>query len=44
MPDHPQYTMWKARYEAELAAERERAVRRGEREASRAVWQQAWRD
>ena len=42
MPEHPQYLMWKARYEAELAAEQERAARRGQREVSRMEWQEAW--
>ena len=43
MPEHPQYTMWKARHDAELAAERERAAKRAERDALGAEWQQAWR-
>ena len=42
VPDHPQYTMWKARYDAEQAAERERAARKAHREAQQAHWREAW--
>jgi len=41
--EHPQYAMWKARYEAELTAQREREAMRAEREAKREGWHQAWR-
>ena len=44
MPDHPQYAMWKARLEAELAADRQRAVRRARREAEQADWNRAWEE
>ena len=36
--------MWKARYEAELAAERLREDRRAAREFLRGEWHAAWRD
>jgi hypothetical protein len=44
MPDHPQYTMWKVRHEAEQAAEQERAARRAQREILRADWHKAWEE
>lgn len=44
MADHPQYAMWKARYEGELAVECERAERRGARDAQREAWQNAWHE
>jgi hypothetical protein len=40
--DHPQYAMWKARLEAEVAAERERAKRRASRDDERQEWNEAW--
>ncbi len=43
MAEHPQYAMWKARYEAERAADRERAARRAQREASEVGLEEAWR-
>jgi hypothetical protein len=42
MTDHPQYAMWKARFDAEQLIERERAARQAERAAWRDTWQQAW--
>jgi hypothetical protein len=42
VPEHPQYTMWKMRYEAELAVAREHAARRAERDAARAEWDEVW--
>lgn len=42
MPDHPQYAMWKGRYEAELAADRERTARRARREAANVGQEEAW--
>ena len=42
MPDHPRYTMWKARLEAELAAERALTARRTARDADRTGWDAAW--
>ena len=44
MSDHPQYAMWKARYEAERAAEQERAARRVDREARQAQWKTAFEE
>ena len=44
MLEHPQYMMWKARYEAELATEREQAARRARQEATRAEWGEAWQN
>lgn len=43
MTDDPQYTMWKARYEAEQAALQERAAWHARRDAERAGWRDAWR-
>jgi len=43
MPEHPQYTMWKARYEAERAQAAERAAWRAHRETDREGWRDAWR-
>ena len=43
MPDHPLYAMWKARYDADLRAQRERAAMRADREAKRAAWRETWR-
>jgi hypothetical protein len=43
VPDHPQYTMWKARHDAELAAASERAARQAERDGLQLEWHQAWR-
>ena len=42
VPDHPQYTMWKARLEAELAAEGARAARRATWNADRDGRDAAW--
>lgn len=42
LPDHPHYEMWKARREAELAAERDRALRRAARDTERQQWDEAW--
>jgi len=44
MADHPLYAMWRDRYEAELAAERERAARRAAREDQHEEWQRAWHE
>ncbi len=43
MPDHPLYAMWKARYDADLGTQRERAAMRADREAKRAAWRETWR-
>jgi hypothetical protein len=40
MVEHPQYAMWKARLETELAAERERAARRAQRQ----FWRDGWKE
>jgi hypothetical protein len=40
--DHPQYVMWKARLETELAAERARAARRAAKDADGEGRDQAW--
>ena len=42
MPDHPQYAMWKARFDAEQAAAREREARRARRDAEQVDWNRAW--
>lgn len=44
MPDHPQYVMWKVRHEAELAADRERAARRAQREVAHIGLAEAWHE
>jgi hypothetical protein len=44
VPDHPQYAMWNTRYQAEQAAERERATRRTQRDALQADWEKAWEE
>jgi uncharacterized protein YjlB len=43
VPDHPQYAMWKARYDAEQAVARERAAWRAQRDAEQEGWREAWR-
>lgn len=43
MADHPQYAMWKARYDAERSALAERAAWRAGRDVERAGWREAWR-
>jgi len=43
VPDHPQYAMWKARYDAEQALARERAAWRAQRDAEHDGWREAWR-
>ncbi len=43
MSEHPQYAMWKARYDAEQAVLRERVAWRSQREAERERWREAWR-
>jgi len=42
VPDHPQYAMWKARLEAELAADRALAARRAARDADQDGRETAW--
>jgi hypothetical protein len=43
VPEHPQYAMWNARYEAEQALARERAAWRTQRDADHEGWRDAWR-
>ena len=43
MPEHPQYAMWKARYEAEQAVARERSAWRTQRDAEHEGWREAWK-
>lgn len=42
LTDHPQYAMWRARLEAQLAAERERAMLRTARHSERQERDEAW--
>jgi hypothetical protein len=40
--DHPQYAMWKARFDIEQAAARQREARRAKRDAEQVEWNRAW--
>ena len=42
MDEHPQYRMWKDRFDAERQADAIRLARFAARELSRAEWQAAW--
>ncbi len=43
VPEHPQYAMWKARYEAEQALAQERKAWRVQRDQEHEGWREAWR-